>query len=376
MQNLIIADAGNSAIRKIDLSTNTVSTITGSPTNTGYLDGPASIAQFYNCQDITFDNNGDLIIAEPTYPRIRKLSAGNVTTICGDGKSGFQDGNAGGALASFYYPADVGVDGNNNIFAGDYHFRQVSFSGVATTLNQLFSLFYLNLGVANGLNGDKIVSKQTCVFRVSPAGVATLIAGGPTSGYVDANGASAMFSDIRGLVMDAAGNIYVADYGGYTVRKIDVFNNVTTFAGSPNTPGYVDGAGTAARFYSPWGMDIDASQNIYLADEHKIRKIDLSGNVTTLLNTNANIMDLANDGQGNIAFTSWSPFSTISFVKKLDAFGNVTTLAGTPTTQGYLDGPASTAQFKTLYGIAIDQKRNIIVADPENGMIRKVSGNW
>jgi streptogramin lyase len=378
-QNILIADAGNHCIRKIDLSTNMVSTVTGSPNARGYLDGSAATAQFSNCTQLVIDNNGDLIIGDQSNYRIRKLSNGMVTTLAGNGKNGFQDGNATGTLASLYAPWDVGVNANNDITVGDYHLREISCSGVVSTLNQITSPFYSNMGVFVDAAGNKLVTKQTCVFRVSNTGIVSLIAGDLNSfGNVDANGPAARFGDIRGVVADQSGNIYVADYGNFTIRKIDPFNNVTTYAGLAGSPGAADGIGSNARFFSPWGLDIDNNDNLYVADGHRIRVIGTVGMgfVSTLLDNGANVMDIANDGQGNLVFTSWSVGSSLSFVKKRNAAGVVSVLAGNNSIQGFLDGPATTAQFNTLYGITIDKKRNILVADPNNGAVRKISGNW
>lgn len=374
-QNLIISDLGNNAIRKIDFNNNTVSTIAGG-NGQGYLDGPASSAQFSRPGVLAFDNFNDLIILE--FARIRKLSSGVVSTITGNGNFdyGFQDGVNSGSLASFYYPSDVACDVNNNLIVADDHLRNISYSGIVSTLPQLTSNFH-NWGVTNGFNGDRIVTRQTCVYKVSSTGIVSLIAGSlNSSGYLDGNGGNARFTDIRGVVFDASGNIYVADYGNYVIRKIDPSNNVTTFAGLAGSQGNQDGTMSQARFYFPWGLDIDINQNIYVADGNRIRKISRAGVVSTVHISSEGIFDIVNDGNEYIVFTSWHSSGGFTVQKLNIVNGLASTIAGSTSSSGYLDGPGNIAKFQNIYGITIDKHDNIIVADPFNGVIRKISGHW
>jgi len=376
-KNLIVGDIGNYAIRKIDIGNNSVTTIAGGNGN-GFLDGSAASSQFSGPSNFAFDNSGDLLISDIGNSRIRKLASGTVSTLTGNGKLGFQDGTASGSLGSLYYPEDVFSDVNNNLIVADLNMRHNSYSGILSTLPQLSS-FNFNCGVTSGSGGDIIVSKQTCVYKISSAGTVTLIAGDATAiGYIDANGASARFMDIRGVIVDGSGNIFVADFGNNTIRKIDPSNNVTTFAGVAGAAGTTDGVGANARFAFPWGLDIDASGNLYLADDSRIRKITPGGSVSTIyISPSATpILDVVYDALGGfVVFTTWV-YGAGSYVKKLNiASSIVTTIAGSGTA-GFLDGPGTSAQFQNLYGIIIDKRDNIIVADASNGAIRKISGHW
>lgn len=376
-KNLFVGDVGNYAIRKIDIGNNSVTTIAGGNGN-GFLDGNAANSQFSTPANFTIDNSGDLLISDIGNSRIRKLASGTVSTLTGNGKLGFQDGTASGSLASLYYPSDVFSDANNNLIIGDLNIRHNSYSGILSTLPQLSS-FNFNFGVTGGSGGDRIVSKQSCVYKISSAGSVTLIAGDATAtGYVDANGSSARFMDIRGVVVDGSGNIFVADYGNNTIRKIDPSNDVTTFAGLAGTGGTTDGIGANARFNHPWGLDIDASGNLYLADDYRIRKITSGASVSTVYISPGftPILDVVYDPIGGfVVFTTWESGAG-SYVKKLDiASSVVTTIAGSGTA-GFVDGPGTSARFENLYGIIIDKRDNIIVADAFNGAIRKISGHW
>jgi hypothetical protein len=124
------------------------------------------------------------------------------------------------------------------------------------------------------------------VQKLSPSGDLTTIAGGPGPllfGNADGVGTAARFSSLHGIALDAAGNLYVADFGNYTVRKISPGGVVTTLAGSAGVAGTVDGTGPAARFTSLDAITIDDSRNLYVTDNQTIRKITPSGTVTTIV---------------------------------------------------------------------------------------------
>ena len=112
------------------------------------------------------------------------------------------------------------------------------------------------------------------IRKITPSGVVTTLAGSGTAGNADGQGTEAQFKAPTSLAVDGLGNLYVADDGNNRIRKITPSGSVTTLAGSGNT-GADDGYGTAASFNSPWGIAVDASGVIYVADQDndKIRKI-------------------------------------------------------------------------------------------------------
>ena len=206
---------------------------------------------------------------------------------------------------------------------------------------------------------------------------------GSTQGYADGVGSAAQFWDPRGIAVDASGNLYVTDTFNHRIRKINPAGEVTTFAGS--TAGFADGTGIAARFSYPAGIAIDALGNLYVMDygNNNIRKVTPEGVVTTLAGNGLEQWGYA-DSMGNAAKfnrpygitidTSDNLYVADTYnnrIRKISPAGEVTTLAGS--TQGYANGTGSAAQFNQPYGIAIDKSGNLYVLDTYNNCIRKIT---
>ena len=254
----------------------------------GYADGTGAAAQFNDPWGIAVDTAGNVYVADSGNNRIRKVSfTGVVTTLAGS-TLGYADGS--GATAQFSSPDGVAVDAAGNIYVADRNnnrIRKVSPTGVVTTLAGLIFGYADGTGADSqfkNLEGVAVDAAGNCyvadygnnrIRKVSPTGVVTTLAGA-TVGYADGTGIAAQFSAPLGVAVDAAGNVYVADYGNNRIRKVSPKGEVTTLAGS--TAGYADGTGAAAQFDGPTGVALDAAGNVYVADvnNHRIRKITVS----------------------------------------------------------------------------------------------------
>ena len=223
----------------------------------------------------------------------------------------------------------------------------------------------------------------------APGDVSTL-AGDGRAGYIDGAGASAQFTSPYGVAVDGSGNVYVAEITtrevrlSNRIRKIDSEGVVSTLAGG--TSGFADGPGTSAQFFAPFGVAVDGSGNVYVADRnnHRIRKIDSSGVVSTIAGTGtAGFADgpgtsaqfnfpcgVAVDGLGNVYVGDCSNHR----IRKVESSGVVSTLAGTGTA-GFADGPGASAQFDVPYGVVVDGSGNVYVGDSNNHRIRKIDSS-
>lgn len=200
---------------------------------------------------------------------------------------------------------------------------------------------------------------------------------GSTRGNADGTGIDAQFSSPKGIAVDAAGNVYVADYSNDRIRKITPAGVVTTFAGS--TQGFADGLGSAAKFNAPNSLAVDASGNVYVADagNNRIRKITPAGLVSTIAGDATNSifyqpLGVCVDAAGNIYVAD----SYNARIRKITG-GVVTTLAGSATggagSAGYVDGTGTAAKFNTPNGVVTDAAGNVFVSDAGNHIIRKIT---
>ena len=236
---------GNRTIRKIT-PTAEVTTLAGTVRVQRIGDGVGTAATFNLPWAVTTDSAGNVYVAD--VGDIRKITpTGDVTTLAGTaGMSGHADGI--GPAARFAFPRSVTTDNMGNIYVADsesYTIRIITQEGAVTTL-------------------------------AGTAGV---------PGHADGTGAAASFNSPRGVATDSVGNIYVGDSGNNTIRKITPTGEVTTLAGTAGVPGDADGASAAASFSCPSALVVDPAGNIYVADvgNHTIRKLTPAGVVTTVV---------------------------------------------------------------------------------------------
>jgi sugar lactone lactonase YvrE len=223
--------------------------------------------------------------------------------------------------------------------------------------------------------GNVYVATDRCIRKISPSGNVTTLAGlAGSASYVDDVGATARFYNPKGICVDASGNVYVVEWDGHVVRKITPNGVVTTIAGYYGSGGDTNGVGSAARFYYPSQITVAPNGTLYVAEYHgqRVRKLepDATGTVytvSTLASSQGYLDGIAVDSKGNI-FAS----GTNGRILKLNAAGAVTVFAGTADQSGYVDGSGTAARFQNPHGISIDSSDNIYLAE-NNNRLRKIT---
>lgn len=254
---LIIADMQNHSIRKLDLRTMQVTTIAGKTSGVdrfgfpggGYVDGAVADAMFRRPRAVAVAANGAILVADTGNHAVRQIFNGQVSTVAGNGTAGFI--NATGVDARFRNPSGIAIAADGMIYVSDM----------------------LNNAIRK-IDGD---------------GKVTTFAGGP-----DKND----FNEPAGLAFDSAGVLYVADGGHHMIKKIAANGTISGLAGifSEKDPvsgywlgGFADGHASVARFNFPKGVAVDTAGVVYVADSfnHVIRRIDGNANVTTIAGSGA-----------------------------------------------------------------------------------------
>ncbi len=296
--NLFIADFGNSRLRKVTPA-NAITTVAGNGTIGFSGDGgPATSAQLFSPEGVAVDGAGNLFIADLLDNRIRKVTpAGTITTVAGNGTLGFSGDGGPGTSAELASPTGVAVDGAGNLFIADF------------------------------LNNR--------IRKVTPAGIITTVAGNGTIGFSGDGGpgTSAQLFLPEGVAVDGAGNLFIADSGNNSIRKVTPAGTITTVAGN-GTLGFSGDGGpaTLAELDSPVGVAVDGAGNLFIADSENnlIRKITPAGTITTVA------------GNGTRGFSGDG-------------------------------GPGTSAELASPSGVAVDRAGNLFIAEWRNNRVRKLT---
>jgi uncharacterized protein (TIGR03437 family) len=466
--NIYVADRTNSTIRKITTG-GTITTVAGSAISPGYSgdNGPATKALLAGPIGVAVDPAGNLYIADSGNNVIREVSAatGNISTIAGTGKPGF-GGDGGGALsAMFSNPKGVAVDSSGNLLIVDgdnNRVRRISAGNISTVAGSTLAIgdggssisarLSNPSGVAVDLTGNLFIADFAAnrVRKVAPSGTITTFAGTGQTGESGDNGpaASATLSSPSGVAVDSAGNLYIAS--GESIRKVDLNGNISTVAGGACCAYTGDGGpATKASLLNPSSVAVDKSGNVYFnngvlvngvstgervrrvspdgtintvagngttgysgdggpalkaalggeislgvgpdgslyivdTDNQRVRRVDASGNINTVAGNGQQ----GTAGEGVSATTAQlaAPLS-VTFddagtmyigcvngtVRKVTPNGIISTYAGTGQTGFSGDGgPASAAMLSRLEGLATDAAGNLYIADQSNNRIRLV----
>ncbi len=282
--NVYVADLGNNVIREITAA-GTVVTFAGTGVS-GYTDGPVASATFNGPGSVAVDGSGNIFVADSGNHVIRKITGGTVSTFAGTGTRGFMNGPA--TSATFRNPTAIAVASNGSVYVadtGNNAIRQIT-AGSVTTLAGTGSQGFVNgTGTGASFSGPSCVALDTsgnvyvadeynqAIRVITPAGVVSTFAGTGSQGFTNGAPASASFRFPYCVAVDTSGNVYVADSKNYAIREISA-GVVSTLAGTGVT-GFTNGPAASATFAGPYGVGVDASGNVYVADtsNNAIRKI-------------------------------------------------------------------------------------------------------
>jgi streptogramin lyase len=376
---------------------------------------------------MVFGPLGHLYVTDRLGHTIRRLDAqtGQVTTIAGrDGRPGSADGP--GSSARFNQPHGIAVDAQGRLFVVDrynYTIRMIEWVDNATCFKTNNYTGYCvttiagRRGLVGAVNGpgsvaqfhhpvDVALDRQGGLFvadysnhqirRISwvtnaPCGAVashtgvcvTTYVGSRTAGLKDALGGAAQFRGPHGVATDAKGVLYVADYQNHAIRKVDLQGNVTTLVGG--VAGYRDGTAAIARLNGPMGLTVDAKGELYVAEYFNdvLRRVSTNGTVSTTTGKvndttfrNGLLLDARLHEPTGVAI---APDGRIVIadsnneVLRVIELSRVRTLAGRPGAYGGDDGDALCAQMRLPIHAVRDHLGNIYVADYENHVIYRIT---
>jgi hypothetical protein len=317
--------------------------------------GPAKEAALNEPFAVAADRNGNVYIADTYGHRIRKVdSAGVITTVAGTGAAAFGGDGGPGAQASLQYPTGIALDAAGNLYIAD------SYNGRIRKLD-------------------------------ATSGVISTVAGGGSSANLGDGGAAtaASLAYPAAVAVDPAGNLYIADQYHNRVRKVTADGIISTISGTGAQAFSGDGgAATDADLYYPTGLAIDATGNIYIADQYnnRIRKVDATTGLIATVAGDGN-PGFNGDGGAATAASLYRPTSIVvdgdgslyiadqynNRIRKVTGTGVISTVVGTGLGGFSGDGGlAIDAQLSTPIGVALDATGNLYVADTGNQRVRRV----
>ncbi len=326
----------------------TITTYAGPPVPV--LGALAPTQYFDRTEGIAPDSAGGFYFSSSPENRVYRVAAdGVLSLIAGTGTSGFSGDGGPAVSARLSYPGNLVVDGGGNLYIADWgndRIRKVNTEGIISTI------------AGNGkerFEGD----------------------GGPAT--------SASLNGPRGVAVDPAGNVYIADRGNSRIRKVDTVGLISTIAGNGTSGFSGDGGLATAASFDAWSLAVDVSGNLYITDarNHRVRKVNAAGIISTVAGDGGDIfggdggpatatsvlpVDIFVDPGGNLYLADAS-----YRLRKVNGDGIITTIACNGTSGFTGDGGPATAASCVPYRVARDSAGNLYVADGSSRRIRKVS---
>jgi sugar lactone lactonase YvrE len=308
--NVYIADSGNNRIRKVTASSGDISTVAGDGTAGFSGDGAAATSAELNFPEgVAVDSSGNIYIADTDNFRIRMVSAstGYISTLAGDGTGGYMGDGGAATSAEIDAPVFLAVDSHGNVYITD-------------TSNTRVRMVTVSTGDISTVAGDGFTG--VCVGATDRLG----------------DGCAATDAELdspEGIALDASNNLYIADSGYCEIREVNALTGVITGVAGDTTCGFSGdgGAATSAEIYGPFGVAVDSSGNIYIADNgnNRIREV-------------------------------------------VKSTGDISTVAGNGTDAYSGDGGAATsAELSNIESLAVDSSDNVYLVDYSDYRIRAVA---
>jgi sugar lactone lactonase YvrE len=387
--NLYFAQVGNCVVRKVDTG-GTITTIAGTGTCGYNGDGiPATTAQLNLPRGVAVDSSGNVYIGDTLNHRVRKVTAGIISTFAGTGNPGFS--GDGGLATNANVGSPRGLAIRNGVLyisnAGRSRFRSVDLT--TNIINTYAGSFYGYDGDNHSLLATEFTGPNFMLFdsagnpvfddafngrvRKATGGIVNTIAGGFLGDGAKATSAALVFPEA--LAIDKSGNLYIADQTGNRVRKVSA-GIISTIAGN-SISGYSGdgGPGTSAMLNEPQGLAVDSLGNVFIADTFNgvIRKVDTTGTISTFA-ANVNffyLLQMATDAANNLYVAD----NGACVIWKITPAAVVSIVAGVLNTCGYNgDGiAATTAQLNGPYSVTLDTSGNLFIADNGNNRLREVN---
>jgi uncharacterized protein (TIGR03437 family) len=358
--------------------------------------GQAIFATLYGPAGLAVSGT-NLYIADVGNQRIREITGSVINTV-----AGAAIGDSGAATSAFLnFPEGIAIDSTGDLMVADTGNLETRLFKVGGVINSLGLLQGLPWGMGVDKSGNFYVSDEqggilffgegAHVQQIMPNGNTSVIAGTDTIGFSGDNGPATLadLSSPQGLALDAAGDVYIADWGNERVRMVDASSgNITTVAGNGKEVFSGDNGPAAAAGMDPFAVVVDSLGDLFITDQYnnRIRKVTPNGTVTTVAGTGA--AGYAGDGGPATAAKLNEPFGIAldsagnmyiadkgnAVVRRVTANGLITTIAGsgisTPSTGD--GGPATSAQLDPR-GVTVDAAGNVYVTDGLNDHVRMLT---